>query len=305
MRDGSSDGGRHLDPRGTRACSSLAVSARMRGAMNAASNRAEQLEPASTDALDDAAPPTFSSFGPREHAQRSWRAAMLSSSAIYVGVVVALVTLGTATKKVIEEKRIDVTFVEKIVKEAATAAAARRGRSRRPRPRPRSGRSPGPEDPQARQAAAAEGAGRAEGDAAGSTEGSRPEPGQGHRRLRRGRRAIRRGSRAAGRRGRGRHVGGAIALPEDGDPPMPRQEQRDPAVPAMKRAHGRQDRHGDPEGRHSRRRDRRRRAGDARRGAVRRAAVQAVKKWRYEPARYKGQPITVYRIIQIPFKLNA
>ena len=35
------------------------------------------------------------------------------------------------------------------------------------------------------------------------------------------------------------------------------------------------------------------------------AAVQAVKKWKYEPARYKGQPITVYRIIQIPFKLTV
>jgi TonB family protein len=35
------------------------------------------------------------------------------------------------------------------------------------------------------------------------------------------------------------------------------------------------------------------------------AAVQTVKKWKYEPARYKGQPITVYRIIQIPFKLNV
>ncbi len=34
-------------------------------------------------------------------------------------------------------------------------------------------------------------------------------------------------------------------------------------------------------------------------------AVRAVKNWRYEPARYKGHPITVYRIIQIPFKLNT
>ena len=33
------------------------------------------------------------------------------------------------------------------------------------------------------------------------------------------------------------------------------------------------------------------------------AAVEAVKRWKYEPARCKGQPITVYRIIQIPFKL--
>ena len=35
------------------------------------------------------------------------------------------------------------------------------------------------------------------------------------------------------------------------------------------------------------------------------AALAVVKAWKYEPARYKGQPITVYRIIQIPFKLNA
>ena len=35
------------------------------------------------------------------------------------------------------------------------------------------------------------------------------------------------------------------------------------------------------------------------------AAVKTVKAWKYQPARYKGQPITVYRIIQIPFKLTA
>ena len=35
------------------------------------------------------------------------------------------------------------------------------------------------------------------------------------------------------------------------------------------------------------------------------AAVKTVKTWKYQPARYKGQPITVYRIIQIPFKLTA
>ena len=35
------------------------------------------------------------------------------------------------------------------------------------------------------------------------------------------------------------------------------------------------------------------------------AAVKTVKSWKYSPARFKGQPITVYRIIQIPFKLTA
>jgi len=35
------------------------------------------------------------------------------------------------------------------------------------------------------------------------------------------------------------------------------------------------------------------------------AAVAAVKRWRYEPARWKGQAITVYRVVQIPFRLTA
>ncbi|NWF75051.1 MAG: energy transducer TonB [Nitrospirae bacterium] len=33
------------------------------------------------------------------------------------------------------------------------------------------------------------------------------------------------------------------------------------------------------------------------------AAVKAVKKWKYTPAYYNNKPITVYRIIKIPFKL--
>jgi len=35
------------------------------------------------------------------------------------------------------------------------------------------------------------------------------------------------------------------------------------------------------------------------------AAKEAVKSWRYEPARYKGQPIAVYREIRIPFELKG
>jgi protein TonB len=34
------------------------------------------------------------------------------------------------------------------------------------------------------------------------------------------------------------------------------------------------------------------------------AAVAAVKTWKYAPARYKGQTITVYQVIQIPFRLT-
>ena len=35
------------------------------------------------------------------------------------------------------------------------------------------------------------------------------------------------------------------------------------------------------------------------------AATQAVKSWRYQPARLKGQPIAVYRLIRIPFELRS
>jgi periplasmic protein TonB len=33
------------------------------------------------------------------------------------------------------------------------------------------------------------------------------------------------------------------------------------------------------------------------------AAIAAVKAWTYEPAKYQGKPIAVYRIIQMPFRL--
>jgi protein TonB len=34
------------------------------------------------------------------------------------------------------------------------------------------------------------------------------------------------------------------------------------------------------------------------------AAVEAVKKWRYEPARYGGKPISIHRTIKIGFQLS-
>lgn len=34
------------------------------------------------------------------------------------------------------------------------------------------------------------------------------------------------------------------------------------------------------------------------------AAVDAVKKWRYQPAQYQGKPVSVYRVIKIAFKLT-
>jgi TonB family protein len=102
----------------------------------------------------------------------------------------------------------------------------------------------------------------------------------------------------------GGQVGGAIALPEDAAPPLPAAQNAVPPYPQEARAAGR--------------------TGtvvlkvvvlaDGTVGTVQvlrgeepfvTAALSVVKGWKYTPAKYKGQAITVYRIIQIPFKLTA
>src|SRR5262245_42936722 len=67
-----------------------------------------------------AAPDNFDplfSYGTSEQGPQRWLAAALSSSLIYVLVAVAAVTIGTATKQIIQEKKVDITFVETVVKE--------------------------------------------------------------------------------------------------------------------------------------------------------------------------------------------
>jgi protein TonB len=101
----------------------------------------------------------------------------------------------------------------------------------------------------------------------------------------------------------GGQVGGAIALPEDATPPLPEKSNSIPAYPQEAKATGKTgtvvlkvvilaD-------------------GSVAQVQVVRgdepfvsAAVAAVKKWKYAPARFKGQAITVYQMIQIPFRLT-
>jgi protein TonB len=99
-------------------------------------------------------------------------------------------------------------------------------------------------------------------------------------------------------------VGGAIALPEDATPPIPAQANAVPPYPQEARVAGK--------------------TGtvvlkviilaDGSVGDVQvlrgeepfvSAALRTVRSWKYAPARYRGQVISVYRIIQIPFKLTA
>ena len=248
----------------------------------------------------------FGHYGETEHVPRQWVAALCTSSALYVALAVASVVIGAATKRAVtSEKPVDVTFVEKVAKpepppppvpmieekpKPAPAAAPVIPKDMKVRkldkppppkelvaPKEMPKEAPQEADPSQDKGIAVYG-----------------EPGQGD---------------PAGLEGgmQGGVVGGqvgAIELPEDADPPMPLKTNNVPAYPQEARAAGKT---GTvilkvvilADGRVA---DVQVMRGDE---PFVSAAVRAVKGWHYEPARYKGQPITVYRIIQIPFKLNA
>lgn len=244
----------------------------------------------------------FASYAGQSTSPRHWAASFLASSAIYVGIVLTAITIGSARKVArLAEKAIDVTFVEKIVKEppppapvpvvppqvpAAAAPVVRPDQKIRrldkppppkemiaPREMPQE--APREADPSEDKGIAVYGDGP--GDPAGLEGGTAGGLGQ---------------------------VGGAIALPEEADPPMPAGSNVVPPYPQEARAAGKTgtvvlkviilaD-------------------GNVAKVEVLRgdepfvsAALSTVKSWKYTPARYKGHPIAVYRIIQIPFKLTA
>jgi protein TonB len=246
----------------------------------------------------------FSSYRGTEQGSHSWTAALLSSSAIYLGLIVAVATIGAAAKTGVVEKVIDVTFVEQVVKPpppppppqvvvkpppaAAAAPVVRPDQKIRRLDKP-----PPPKEMLAPTEMPLEAPAEADpsedkgiavfGDGAGDPAGL--EGGQA-------------GGVAGGM------VGGAIALPEHAIAPMPDDRNVPPDYPQEARAAGKTgtvilkvvilaD-------------------GSVADVTVMRgdepfasAAVQAVRNWRYEPATYQGQAITVYRIIQIPFKLTV
>lgn len=243
---------------------------------------------------------TFGAYEAPEQSARQWLASLGASSAIYVGLVVLAVTIGSVTKEIVREKATEITFVEKVIQEPppppielkrepppAAAPVVRPDQKIRKLDKPPPPKElvapkdmplekPAEADPSMDKGLAVYGEG--EGDPAGLEGGTA-----------------------------GGVVGGqvgAIALPEDGVAPAPDADNRIPTYPQVARAEGktgmvilkvviRAD------------------------GAVAdvqvmrgeepfvSAALAAVKTWKYKPALYKGQPITVYRIIQIPFKLTA
>jgi len=237
---------------------------------------------------------------------RPWAASVLTSSAIYLGLAIVVVTLGSAAKQIARVAAVDVKFVERILNEPpplaapvveakpqAPAAAAPivrpeqkvRRLEKPPTPKemvaPKAMPQDAPReaDPSEDKGVAVYGEG-GKGDPAGLEGG------------------VAQGGVVGGQ------VGGAIALPEDAVAPTPATTNSIPPYPQEARASGR--------------------TGtvllkvivlaDGSVGDVQvlrgeepfvTAALGTVKRWRYSPARYKGQAITVYRIIQIPFKLTA
>ena len=102
----------------------------------------------------------------------------------------------------------------------------------------------------------------------------------------------------------GGQVGGAIALPEDASAPVPDSGNRKPDYPQEAKAAARQ---GTVVLKVVILADGRVAKVDLMRGEepFASAAIAAVKNWHFEPARHKGQAITIYQIITIPFRLTA
>lgn len=252
-----------------------------------------------------AAYPGFAGYGQEDESPRNWFGALTASGAIYLALGAATVLIGTATKEIVQEKQVDVTFVEKIVKEEPPPPPPP-VIEEKPKPPPAAAPvipknmkvvkldkpppvkelvapkempldKPAEADPSLDKGIAVYGE-VGEGDPAGLEGGME-------------------GGVAGG-------SVGAIALPENANPPEALASNSKPAYPQEARSAGKT---GTVVLKVIIRAD-----GSVADVQVMRgdepfasAAVAAVKTWKYKPATVQGQAITVYRIIQIPFKLNA
>jgi protein TonB len=246
---------------------------------------------------------TFGAYEAPSQSASQWVASLGASSAIYVGLAILAFMIGSVTKEIVREKATEITFVEQVIQQPppppppplevkrepppAAAPVVRPDQKIRKLDKPPPPKElvapkdmplekPAEADPSQDKGIAVYGEG--EGDPAGLEGGTA-------------------GGVAGGQVG-------AIALPEDATAPAPDDSNPVPPYPKEARAEGR--------------------TGTVILKVIIRAdgvvtdvqvmrgdepfvtaAVSTVKTWKYKPALYKGQPITVYRIIQIPFKLTA
>ena len=59
----------------------------------------------------------FGAYSAEAGSPRQWIASLAASSTIYVAIGIAALTIGTATTKIVQEKKVDLKFVEKVVQE--------------------------------------------------------------------------------------------------------------------------------------------------------------------------------------------
>jgi protein TonB len=236
-----------------------------------------------------------------------WLAALGSSSIVYVVLAVLLVTVGTATKRMVEEKPPEITFVETVIKEPPPAPApVSKVAPPPPAPPPPAAAPVVPKDMKIRKLDAPPPA----KELVAPTEMPQAVPQEADASLDKGIAVYGEGAGdVAGIEGgmAGGVAGGAlgaIELPEGADPPKPSKRNARPQYPTLALSERRT---GlvilkvviDADGRVT--------DVNVLRGEepFTKSAVAAVKKWRYEPARHNGLAISVYRIIQMPFKIET
>jgi protein TonB len=247
----------------------------------------------------------FGIFGGAELPQpRQWGRSLLVSTVAYVAVGGAVAFLGPRTVVRLAQKTVDVTFVEKVIKPepppppaevvpqppAASAPVSRPEQKVRrldtpPQPKKMVAPREMPKEPP-READPSEDQGVAAVGDEGKADPAGLEGG------------VTQGGIVGG------IAGGVVQLPEDAIPPKPRSTNRIPPYPQQARAEGK--------------------TGavlleiavlaDGSVGNIKivrgeepfaSVAVETVKTWRYEPARYKGLPISVYRTFQVTFRLTG
>lgn len=248
---------------------------------------------------------TFSLYGHHEQEPTNWKAALFGSSLVYVIIAALAVTVGTAARRIIQqEKAVEVTFVEevvkvdpppppppppKVMKQAPPAAAPIVPKDMQVRqldtpppakelvaPEELPLDKPAEADPSLDKGIGVYGDGI--GDVAGLEGGIA-------------------GGEAGG-------VAGLMRIPEDAEPPVPSKANRPPVFPEIARKAKQTDTVV-------------LRILILSTGAVGEVTVmsgsepfastaaKAVRQWRYRPARFEGRPVATFRIIRIPFKLTA
>ena len=256
----------------------------------------------------NAPPSLFGVFGEDEIKGRGhWTVSLLISSAAYLSLGAVLVLLGGRPAARVVQRVVDVTFIEKVARpelpppapappEVQPLPPAAAAPVVRPEQRVRKLDRPPPPKPMVaprqmptaapREADPSEDKGVASIGDDGHADPAGLEGG------------VTQGGVVGG------VAGGAIQLPDDAIPPKPKSTNAIPPYPREARTEGK--------------------TGavvleivilaDGSVGTVKlvrgeepfaSVAVAAVKTWRYEPARYKGQAISVYRTFQITFKLTA